>query len=171
MPTASRKALDLLYDGAAALAALFMLLLLAAVLSSILGREFHFMIPGTDAYAGYFMAASAFLALAHTLRRGEHIRVSLVLSLLPQPWRKRMEIWAGMVSVVLGALLEIFSVRLVMQSLSYNDISTSNDATPLWIPQLSMAIGTVIFFIALLHDLVDTISGKKLASESTAHHE
>ncbi|MFN5808439.1 MAG: TRAP transporter small permease, partial [Burkholderiales bacterium] len=56
-------------------------------------------------------------------------------------------------------------------SLSYNDISTSNDATPLWIPQLSMAIGTVIFFIALLHDLVDTISGKKLASESTAHHE
>jgi TRAP-type C4-dicarboxylate transport system permease small subunit len=171
MPTASRKALDLLYDGAAALAALFMLLLLAAVLSSILGREFHFMIPGTDAYAGYFMAASAFLALAHTLRRGEHIRVSLVLSLLPQPWRKRMEIWAGMVSVVLGALLAIFSVRLVMQSLSYNDISTSNDATPLWIPQLSMAIGTVIFFIALLHDLVDAISGKKLASESTAHHE
>jgi TRAP-type C4-dicarboxylate transport system permease small subunit len=82
-----------------------------------------------------------------------------------------MEIWAGVVSVVLGALLAIFSVRLVMQSLSYNDISTSNDATPLWIPQLSMAIGTVIFFIALLHDLVDTISGKKLASESTAHHE
>ncbi len=147
MPTASRKALDLLYDGAAALAALFMLLLLAAVLSSILGREFHFMIPGTDAYAGYFMAASAFLTRAHTLRRGEHIHVSLVLSLLPQPWRKRMEIWAGVVSVVLGALLAIFSVRLVMQSLSYNDISTSNDATPLWIPQLSMAIGTVIFLL------------------------
>jgi TRAP-type C4-dicarboxylate transport system permease small subunit len=129
------------------------------------------LIPGTDAYAGYFMAASAFLALAHTLRRGEHIRVSLVLSLLPQPWRKRMEIWAGVMSVILGALLAIFSVRLVMQSLSYNDISTSNDATPLWIPQLSMAIGTVIFFIALLHDSADTISGKKLASESMAHHE
>ena len=171
MPTASRKALDWLYDGAAVLAALFMLFLLAAVLSSILGREFHFMIPGTDAYAGYFMAASAFLALAHTLRRGEHIRVSLVLSLLPQPWRQRMEIWAGVMSVILGALLAIFSVRLVMQSLSYNGISTSNDATPLWIPQLSMAIGTVIFFIALLHDLADTISGKKLASESMAHHE
>ena len=171
MPTASRKALDWLYDGAAVLAALFMLFLLAAVLSSILGREFNFMIPGTDAYAGYFMAASAFLALAHTLRRGEHIRVSLVLSLLPQPWRKRMEIWAGVMSVILGALLAIFSVRLVMQSLSYNDISTSNDATPLWIPQLSMAIGTVIFFIALLHDLIDIISGKKLASESMAHHE
>ena len=171
MPSASRKALDWLYDSAAVLAALFMLFLLAAVLSSILGREFHFMIPGTDAYAGYFMAASAFLALAHTLRRGEHIRVSLVLSMLPAPWRQRMEIWAGVMSVVLGALLAIFSVRLVMQSLSYNDISTSNDATPLWIPQLSMAIGTVIFFIALLHDLIDIISGKKLASESMAHHE
>ena len=171
MPSASRKTLNALYDGAAALAALFMVLLLAAVLSSILGRQFHFMIPGTDAYAGYFMAASAFLALAHTLRRGEHIRVSLVLSMLPAPWRKRMEIWAGAVGVMLGALFAVFSIRLVMQSLRYNDISTSNDATPLWIPQLSVAIGTVVFFIALVDDLIDIITGDKRASEGLSRHE
>jgi len=37
-----RRALDALYDGAAALAALFMVLLLAAVLTSVLGRQFGF---------------------------------------------------------------------------------------------------------------------------------
>ena len=72
--------LDALYDGAAALAALFMVGLLVMVLLSILGRQLHFHVPGTDAYAGYMMAAAGFLALAHTLKRGEHIRVTLLLS-------------------------------------------------------------------------------------------
>ena len=57
-----RKALDALYDGAAWLAALFMIALLVAVLLSIAGRQLHFHVKGTDAYAGYFMAAAGFLA-------------------------------------------------------------------------------------------------------------
>jgi hypothetical protein len=36
-------------------------------------------VPGADSYAGYRMAASGFLALAHTFKGGEHIRVTLVL--------------------------------------------------------------------------------------------
>lgn len=166
-----RTALNGLYEAAAAIAALFMVLLLLTVLSSILGREFQFMIPGTDAYAGYFMAASAFLALAHTLRRGEHIRVSLILTMLPAPWRRPMEIWAAAASASLGALLAIFSIRLVIQSLEFNDMSTANDATPLWIPQLSMAVGAVIFFIALLDDLLATCLGHQTKAEGMAHHE
>ena len=76
-----RRLLDFLYDSAAALAALFMIGLLGMVLLSIASRQFHFHVPGTDAYAGYLMAASGFLALAHTLKRGEHIRVTLLLNL------------------------------------------------------------------------------------------
>jgi hypothetical protein len=77
-----RKLLDALYDGAAGLAALCMVGLLGMVLLSIVGRQLHFHLPGTDAYAGYLMAAAGFLALAHTLKKGEHIRVTLVLSAL-----------------------------------------------------------------------------------------
>ena len=77
-----RKLLDRLYDGAAALAAAFLVGLLAMVLLSIFGRQLNFHVPGTDAYAGYMMAASGFLALAHTLKRGEHIRVTLLLGAL-----------------------------------------------------------------------------------------
>ena len=77
-----RKTLDFLYDGAAALAAVFMVLLLVMVMLSILGRQLHFNVPGIDAYAGYMMAGAGFLALAHTLKRGEHIRVTLLLGSL-----------------------------------------------------------------------------------------
>ena len=62
-----RALLNRVYDSAAALAALFMCAMLVMVLLSIAGREFHFHLRGTDAYAGYCMAASGFLALAHTL--------------------------------------------------------------------------------------------------------
>ena len=44
-----RRLLDALYDGAAALAALFMVLLLVMVLTSILGRQLHFNLSGVDA--------------------------------------------------------------------------------------------------------------------------
>ena len=59
-----RRLLDFVYDGAAAVAALFMVCLLGMVLLSIISRQLHFHVPGTDAYAGYLMAAAGFLALA-----------------------------------------------------------------------------------------------------------
>ncbi|HRB10424.1 MAG TPA: TRAP transporter small permease subunit, partial [Ottowia sp.] len=77
-----RRFLDFLYDGAAWLAALAMIGVLLMVLISILGRLLDFHLPGTDAYAGYSMAAAGFLALAHTLKKNEHIRVTLLIGRL-----------------------------------------------------------------------------------------
>lgn len=161
-----RKALDALYNSAAALAALFLIGLLGMVLLSILGRQFHFHVPGTDAYAGYLMAASGFLALAHTLKRGEHIRVTLLLSALKGRWKKGLEIWAFGFASALSAMFAYYSCRLAWQSRTFHDISTSSDATPLWIPQLAMALGTVILAIAFIDELLLEISGKRLERSS-----
>lgn len=156
-----RRLLDALYDGAAALAALFMIGLLVMVLLAIFGRQFGFHVPGTDAYAGYLMAASGFLALAHTLKRGEHIRVTLLLTRLHGAARRGMEAWALFAATLLAALFAFYSARLVWQSRQFNDMSTGNDATPLWIPQLGMAIGTMILLIALVDELVLELRGQR----------
>ena len=157
-----RKLLDALYDGAAWAAALFMVALLIAVLLSIVGRELHFHVKGTDAYAGYFMAAAGFLALAHTLKRGEHIRVTVLLSVLPASARRGVELWAHAAAVALSGLLAFYACRLVWQSRLFNDISTGNDATPLWIPQLGMALGTLILFVAFVDELVIEARGQRV---------
>ena len=146
---------------AAALAALFMVLLLGAVLLSIASRQFHFHVPGIDAYAGYLMAATGFLALAHTLKRGEHIRVTLVINALRGTSRKALEVWALGVALLLAMLFAYYSCRLAWQSYTFHDISTGNDATPLWIPQLSMAWGTVVLAIAFLDELVLELRGQR----------
>ena len=161
-----RRFLDALYDGAAWLAALFMIALLMAVLLSIGGRELHFHVKGTDAYAGYFMAAGGFLALAHTLKRGEHIRVTLLLSSLRPRLRRALELWALASSSVLAGVLAFYAARLVWQSHAFNDISTGNDATPLWLPQLGMAIGTLILFVAFVDEFVLELKGRRVATSA-----
>lgn len=156
-----RKLLDALYNGAAALAALFLIGLLVMVLLSIFGRQLNFHLPGTDAYAGYLMAASGFLALAHTLKRGEHIRVTLLLGALRGRWKKGLELWALGFSTLLSAMFAFYSCKLAWQSRLFHDISTASDATPLWIPQIGMAAGAVILTIAFLDELVLEASGKR----------
>lgn len=161
-----RRFLDTLYDGAAWLAATFMVGLLAMVLLGIVSRLAHFHVPGTDAYAGYLMAGVGFLALAHTLKRGEHIRVTLLLQSFTGPSRKALELWALGAAVALAALSAFYSCKLSWQSRAFNDISTSNDATPLWIPQLGMAIGTVILAIAFIDELVLELRGQRQSAQS-----
>jgi len=131
------------------------------VLLAILGRELHFHLPGTDAYAGYLMAAAGFLALAHTLKRGEHIRVTLLVQALAGRARKAIELWALAAASALAALFAWFSARLVWQSYRFNDVSTSNDATPLWIPQLAMAAGTLVLLVAFVDELVLELRGRR----------
>jgi TRAP-type C4-dicarboxylate transport system permease small subunit len=149
-----RRLLDALYDAAAALAALCMIGLLGMVLLSIVSRQLHFHVPGTDAYAGYLMAGAGFLALAHTLKKGEHIRVTLLLNHLQGPARRSLELWALAAASALALLFAYYSARLAWQSHQFNDISTGNDATPLWLPQLAMAAGTAVLAIAFIDELV-----------------
>ena len=168
-----RRTLDLLYDGAAWLAALAMIGVLVAVLLSIVSRQLGFHVPGTDAYAGYAMAGAGFLALAHTLKHNEHIRVTLLLGRLQGRAKHALEMWALSAAVLLAALFAFYSVRLAWQSHVFNDISTGNDATPLWIPQLAMAVGMLVLTIAFIDEFVLELRGERrvVQSDEMLHHE
>lgn len=166
-----RKTLDWLYTGAAWMAALCMVGVLCMVLLTIVSRLMNFYVPGTDAYAGYAMAGAGFLALAHTLKHGEHIRVTLLIGRFTGTARRGMELWALSVSVLLSGVLAFYAWRLVWQSHQFHDISTSADATPLWIPQVVMGIGTTILLVALLDEWVLELLGHRVHRGGEAHHE
>lgn len=165
---AMRRFLDFLYDSAGWLAALFMIGTLAMVLASVLGRVFGFNLRGSDAYAGYCVAAVGFLALAHTLKRGEHIRVTLILQHVGATANRALEIACHAAAVLLASALAWFSIRLVWQSHAFHDISQSTDATALWIPQLSMAIGATLLAIAFIDEFVTLLAGGPTQREQRA---
>jgi TRAP-type C4-dicarboxylate transport system permease small subunit len=162
-----RRALDGLYTGAAYLAAACMVLLGCMVLAGIISRLAGFNLPGIDAYAGYLMAGAGFLALAQTFNKGEHIRVTLLVQKAKPSISRGLELWSLFAASVLAGLFAAYSARLAWQSHSFNDISTGNDATPLWIPQILMAVGAAVFFIAVLDAFVAALQGKANVASST----
>jgi TRAP-type C4-dicarboxylate transport system permease small subunit len=113
------------------------------------------------------------LALASTLRHGEHIRVTLILNALAPAGKRRLDIAALAVGVAIAVSLAVFSTKLVIDSYTFNDISTSNDATPLWIPQLGMAVGTILLLIAFIDLFVGRIRGEEsgMDAEEQQRHE
>lgn len=158
-----RSLLNRLFDATGYLAGLFMIGTLLTVLSSIFGRLIPALeLPGADAYAGYCMAASAFLAMASTLRRGEHIRVTLIINRLSPAGYRALDIFCHGVALLVSGALAWYSIGVVRQSYVFVDISTGLDATPLWIPQLGMAVGASVFALAFAVDFVDLLAGRQV---------
>ena len=167
-----RKMLDTLYAASAWLAGICMVGVLVMVLLTVLSRLFGFSAPGTDAYAGYAMAGAGFMALANTLKQSEHIRVTLVLGMLKGRALKVAEVIALGIATVLSGFLAFYSAHLTWQSWEIDDISVGIDATPMWIPQVFMALGTLVFFIAFCDELILELRGqRKPREQEDAHHE
>lgn len=168
-----RSILDPFYTALGVLGALFILATLAVEVVGIAGRELGYSMAGLDSYAGYCLAAGSFLAMAHALRRGDHIRVTLILARLKGRTRYWMEVLCLSIASLLSAYFAYFSARLVWGSYTLNDVSQNVDATPLWIPQLSMAIGLFGLAVAFVEQLFVTLRTGRLApgTDEAAHVE
>jgi len=145
-----RRTLDGFYAALMALSALAMVACFAAVMLGIADRQFGFGLRGLDAYSGYAIAAALFLAMPGTLQRGEHIRVTLLLQRLPARLRAVLEWWCLGAGAALTLALAVYAVRLVWVSFETHDISQGSDATPLWLPQVGMALGCVGLAVAFV---------------------
>lgn len=164
-----RAALDRLYGAAGALAGVFLVAIGILVLLSIVTRLMGLYVAGLTAYAGYAMAAASFLALANTFGKGGHIRVALFLDKFTGRPRRLAELWCLTVGTFLAGYLAWFSVKMVRVSYQLGDVSESADATPLWIPQIAMALGAVLFAVALADRLVSVAFGAPVAPQPGAH--
>ena len=148
-----RPTLDRLYFASGITASLFLVLILLLIVSQMVARWTGLMLTGAPNFTGYAMAASSFLALPYALNRGNHIRVGLLLNALGR-YRKYGEIWCFAVGSYLAVFFAYYAIKSTRESYLYNDISQGQDAWPIWIPQIFMCIGTVIFAIAFIDHLV-----------------
>jgi TRAP-type C4-dicarboxylate transport system permease small subunit len=158
----------------AVLSGVSMVAAFAAVGLGVAAREIGIDVPGLDAYAGYSIAAALFLALPDTLRRGEHIRVTLLLQRLSERPRRWLESGGLVAGLGLSLYLAWFACRLVWLSYTTHDVSPAADATPLWIPQLSMALGCIGFAVAFADALLARWQGRPffaVQAEQAAHVE
>ena len=160
-----RKLLDGLYLGAGYLAGAFLLAIFAIMMVMSVGRQFAINIPAGDDFASWCMAAMAFLGLAHTFKRGDMIRVGLLMEKLHGRKRQAAEIFALSVAVGFVIYLARHAAQMTYDSYRFNDMAQGVVAVPLWIPQLGFSGGLAILAIALIDELVNVISGNRPSYE------
>lgn len=148
-----RRGLDGLYALGGAIGALFLIAILLIIVAQMVSRWAGVTFPGATNYAGYCMAAASFFSLAYALNHGAHIRVTLLLGKLGR-WRRWGEIWCYGVAAITATLFARYALKANYWTEKLNDISQGRDATPLWIPQVAMSVGTVVLAIALWDHLI-----------------
>ena len=147
--TAAQRMLESIYLASAVLGALAFVAIEVFVLYQLGGVFLPYIPRSADEFAGYCMAASAFLALAYTFNANEHIRVTLVTDRLGPAARQVIDRLAVSCAVGLSAFLAWHMSKMAWQTWQFDERSAGLIALPLWIPQAAMAFGAVVFFIAV----------------------
>ena len=168
---AAFRALDRLYAISHAFACLAIVALAAMIVVQVLARALDgalkllglpivgFIIPSLAEIAGFLFVAGTFLALASTLRHGVHIRVTLLLDNVPASVQRVLKVFAGLLGAALFGYAAFHAIELVRDSIKFDEVSYGIVAIPLAIPQAAMAIGLVLFALAMLHEAAASLFG------------
>ena len=154
-----RRALDALYWMSAAIAAACLFGIFAIMMLQVTMRTLNTPFPGADDLTAYLCVAATFFALAYTFRRGELIRVGLVIERLGPAARRMVEILALGLAAVLVGYLVFWTANDVAFSYEIEDMAQGSVPFLLWIPKLAMPLGAGILLIAILDELFTVLRG------------
>lgn len=155
-----RRILDLLYLASGIAAAACLVAILVVIVMQMVARWSGVAFPGSSEYAGYLMAAASFLAFAHALNHGAHIRVNLLLTALGRH-RQWGELWALVIGTAASTYLAWYAVKATWWSYKLHDVSQGQDATPIWIVQIPMAFGACLLALCFADNLVTLIATRR----------
>jgi TRAP-type C4-dicarboxylate transport system permease small subunit len=161
-----RRFLDRLYAASGALAAVCLASIAAVMLAQAGMRELGFLLRGADDIVAWLCAACAFLALGHTFRRGELVRIGLVADRLPPRVRWPVALGALAVSLAFVGYMLYAVARFVYESWKFNEVAQGLIAIPIWIPQMSFVLGALILFVAMVDEFVVLARGGKPAYQA-----
>lgn len=150
-----------LYDYCAYAAAGFVFLIFVAMIASTLLRVLGIAAAGVDDVVSWMTAAAAFLAMAHTFRHGDFVRMTLVIDAVSPRVRPAMELVAISAGLVGTGYAAWWIARSVIDSWRYQEMTTGLLVVPLWIPQIAFALGAVLLFVALLDELISVLRGAR----------
>ena len=142
------------------IAALFLILVATFILIGIASRIFGFYIRGLAEYSGYCMAASSFFALAYTFVEGGHIRITLFLEKISGVKKKLLEIWCLIIASFYSGYVAFYFIKMLKISYEFQERSEGADEILIWIPQTSVAIGSLIFFVCVFHQFILALFNK-----------
>lgn len=107
-----------------------------------------------DEVSGYLLVGIAFLGAAYTLTVEGHIRIETLMERLPTKKRQRLEFVTDVLSVAFLVVFTWQMYRLVKDSYVNVSLAPTLVRTPLYLPQLLLAIGLTWLCLQLLAHIV-----------------
>ena len=154
-----RRFLDALYLVAGGLAALCILGICVLMVGQSVMRELGFRTGAVNDVVAWLCAAAAFLAMAHAFKHGDFVRVTLLLENLSAPMRQRFELASLAVATVAVGYMCWWATLFTYESWEFKDVAQGLLPLPMWIPQLSFAIGSVLLLIAVVDEFIIVLRG------------
>ena len=156
-----RRLLDTLYSAGAALAALSLLSIFGIMMAQVVMRELQLQLPAADDVSAYLCVATTFFALAATFKRGELIRVGMLLDKLRPGPRRLAELAVLALAAALMAYVTFWTAQDMWFSWEIEEVAQGTVPIPLWIPKLAMPLGAGLLLIAILDEFVIVLGGAK----------
>lgn len=157
--TLLRRALDALYLLGGILGAIALAAIGCIIAAQVIGRQFGATVLGADDLTAFSVAASAALPLAYAFRHGAHIRVDLIIGRLSGAPRFAMETIALAAAAGLVAIFAWSMIDLATDSFAFDDVAQGSVAWKLWVPQSMVGLGTALFALCLIDDLIVHLAG------------
>ncbi len=155
-----RRFLDRLYLAAGGLAAVFIALIAVLMVGQSVLREFGVRTGAVNDVVSWFCAAAAFFAMPHAFKHGDFVRVTLLLEQLSEGKRRAAEIVSLLIGTVAVGFLAWSACLFTYESWEFHDIAQGLLPMPLWIPQLSFALGSILLWVAMVDELFIVLAGR-----------
>lgn len=152
-----RKYLDGLYNGALALAGIFLVGVFSVMVTEAVLRFFGSYLSGASELVGWFCAAAGFLALPATFKRGDMVRVGIVVDALPPSLRKPMLIACLLLGLVFVGYMTFAVTSYVASDWRSEELTQGMIEIQAWIPQMSFVLGAILLWIAMFDELVEVL--------------
>ena len=156
-----RRFLDGLYALGGALSACAVFIILILMIGASIGRQLDWRVSWINDVVAWLCASAAFFGMAYSFRNGDFVRVTLLLESVSPAVRRWMEFISLAIAFIAISYLGYWATLFTYQSWEFNDVSQGQIIVPLWIPQIFTAIGCLIFFLAVLDELLRVLRGDK----------
>jgi TRAP-type C4-dicarboxylate transport system permease small subunit len=154
-----RRLLDMLYTAGAGIAALSLFSIFCVMMAQIILRELQIQLPAADDISAYLCVATTFFALAATFKKGEQIRVGMLINRLPPKVQRVAEVMVLSLAALLMGYVTWWTFNDMLFSWQIEEVAQGTLAIPLWVPKIAVPAGSGLLLIAILDELVLTLGG------------
>ena len=117
-----------------------------------------------DEMGGYMLVVIAFMGLGYTWKERGHVRVELVVNMLPRKLRNAMRFFTLILATLFCYPLIVGSFQMLQDTILFESRSGSWLRTPLVYPQSVILIGSVLLLLQFIAEIIKAVISFKQPS-------